>query len=41
MRLPGGHVTFGAGRQATTRTMPMLTDWIKRHGDALAKPKER
>ena len=41
MRLPGGHVTFGAGRQATTRTMPMLTDWIKRHSDELAKPKER
>jgi poly[(R)-3-hydroxyalkanoate] polymerase subunit PhaC len=39
--LPGGHVTFGAGRAATKHTMPMLTDWIKRHSDTLAKPKER
>jgi polyhydroxyalkanoate synthase len=41
LRLPGGHVTFGAGRQATTQTMPMLTEWIKRHSDELAEPKER
>jgi polyhydroxyalkanoate synthase len=41
LRLPGGHVTFGAGRQATKHTMPALTDWIKRHSDELSKPKER
>jgi polyhydroxyalkanoate synthase subunit PhaC len=41
LRLPGGHVTFGAGRSATTKTMPMLTNWIKRHSDVLTEPKER
>jgi polyhydroxyalkanoate synthase subunit PhaC len=33
LRLPGGHVTFGAGRHALTHTMPMLTEWIKQHSE--------
>jgi polyhydroxyalkanoate synthase len=33
LRLPGGHVTFGAGKAARTHTMPLLTDWITAHGD--------
>jgi poly[(R)-3-hydroxyalkanoate] polymerase subunit PhaC len=41
LRLPGGHVTFGAGRQATKHTMPALSDWIKGHSDELSEPKER
>lgn len=39
--LPGGHVTFGAGRQAFKHTMPRLTEWITRHSDELSRPKER
>jgi polyhydroxyalkanoate synthase len=38
LRLPGGHVTFGAGRQAFAHTLPMLSDWIKRHSDELSEP---
>jgi polyhydroxyalkanoate synthase len=41
LRLPGGHVTFGTGRQAFKYTMPMLSEWIKRHSDELSEPKER
>ena len=41
LRLPGGHVTFGAGRHAVQHTMPMLSDWIKQHSDELPEPRER
>jgi polyhydroxyalkanoate synthase len=41
LRLPGGHVTFGAGRHALTQTMPRLSDWIKGHSAELAEPRER
>src|SRR3954451_21811948 len=33
LRLPGGHVTFGAGKAARTHTMPRLTGWITAHSD--------
>jgi polyhydroxyalkanoate synthase subunit PhaC len=39
--LPGGHVTFGAGRQAFKHTMPRLSEWITRHSDELHRPRER
>jgi polyhydroxyalkanoate synthase len=41
LRLPGGHVTFGAGRQAFAHSLPMLSDWIKRHSDELSEPTAR
>ena len=41
LRLPGGHVTFGAGRHATRHTMPSLSQWIKEHSDELSEPRER
>jgi polyhydroxyalkanoate synthase subunit PhaC len=41
LRLPGGHVTFGAGRHAVQHTMPALTGWIKQHSDELPEPRER
>jgi polyhydroxyalkanoate synthase len=31
--LPGGHVTFGAGRSALRHTLPGLADWIAAHSD--------
>jgi polyhydroxyalkanoate synthase subunit PhaC len=37
LRLPGGHVTFGAGKAARKHTMPRLTEWITAHSD---EPKE-
>jgi poly[(R)-3-hydroxyalkanoate] polymerase subunit PhaC len=40
LRLPGGHVTFGAGRAARTHTMPRLTDWIAARSDRRPRPKE-
>src|SRR3954471_20906503 len=33
LRLPGGHVTFGAGRSAFRHTAPRLTEWITAHSD--------
>jgi polyhydroxyalkanoate synthase len=33
LRLPGGHVTFGAGRGAFKHTMPRLTAWIVEHSE--------
>jgi polyhydroxyalkanoate synthase len=33
--LPGGHVTFGAGRSAFRHTLPRLADWIAARSDAL------
>ena len=41
LRLPGGHVTFGAGRHALTHTMPRLSGWIKEHSEELREPRER
>jgi polyhydroxyalkanoate synthase len=32
--LPGGHVTFGAGRSAFRHTLPRLADWIADRTDA-------
>jgi polyhydroxyalkanoate synthase subunit PhaC len=40
LRLPGGHVTFGAGKAATKHTMPRLTEWITAHSDERPDPKE-
>ena len=33
LSLPGGHVTFGAGKAARNHTMPCLTEWITAHSD--------
>src|SRR5436190_23579104 len=33
LRLPGGHVTFGAGKSAFKHTLPRLTEWITAHSD--------
>ena len=42
LRLPGGHVTFGAGSVAPSSTRcRALTDWIAAHSDELDPPKER
>jgi len=41
LRLPGGHVTFGTGRQAFQHTLPALTKWIADHSDELDPPRER
>ena len=40
LRLPGGHVTFGAGRSARRHTMPRLAEWIKAHSDDDPETKE-
>jgi polyhydroxyalkanoate synthase len=40
LRLPGGHVTFGAGKAARSHTMPRLTEWITAHSDERPDPKE-
>jgi hypothetical protein len=37
LRLPGGHVTFGTGRNAVKHTMPRLAGWIIEHSGELAK----
>jgi polyhydroxyalkanoate synthase subunit PhaC len=31
--LPGGHVTFGAGRSAFRHSLPSLAEWIAAHSD--------
>ena len=41
LRLRGGHVTFGTGRDAFTHTLPSLTQWIAAHSDAHAQPRRR
>jgi polyhydroxyalkanoate synthase subunit PhaC len=41
LRLPGGHVTFGAGRHAQAHTMPRMSNWIKEHSGELSEPRER
>jgi polyhydroxyalkanoate synthase len=40
LRLPGGHVTFGAGKAARKHTMPRLTEWITAHSDERTDTKE-
>jgi polyhydroxyalkanoate synthase len=40
LRLPGGHVTFGAGKAARKHTMPRLTEWITAHSDQCTDPEE-
>jgi polyhydroxyalkanoate synthase subunit PhaC len=40
LRLPGGHVTFGAGKAARAHTMPRLTEWITAHSDAIPQAEE-
>jgi polyhydroxyalkanoate synthase subunit PhaC len=37
LRLRGGHVTFGTGRDAFKHTLPSLTQWIAAHSDAFAQ----
>jgi polyhydroxyalkanoate synthase subunit PhaC len=41
LRLRGGHVTFGTGRDAFNHTLPALADWISSHSDRLARPRRR
>jgi polyhydroxyalkanoate synthase len=41
LRLPGGHVTFSAGRHAFGHTLPALAGWIAEHSDELVSPRER
>jgi polyhydroxyalkanoate synthase len=41
LRLPGGHVTFGAGKTARQHTMPRLADWIITHSDEVPETKEQ
>ena len=41
LRLRGGHVTFGTGREAFTHTLPSLAQWIAAHSDAFAEPRRR
>jgi polyhydroxyalkanoate synthase len=41
LRLRGGHVTFGTGREAFKHTLPSLAAWIADHSDALTKPRRR
>jgi polyhydroxyalkanoate synthase len=40
LRLPGGHVTFGAGGSARRHTMPRLAEWITAHSDQDPETKE-
>jgi polyhydroxyalkanoate synthase len=41
LRLRGGHVTFGTGRDAFKHTLPGLAGWIVDHSDALTEPRRR
>jgi len=41
LRLPGGHVTFGAGKSARRHTMPRLAEWITTHSDQDPETKEQ
>jgi poly[(R)-3-hydroxyalkanoate] polymerase subunit PhaC len=40
LRLPGGHVTFGAGGAARRHTMPRLAEWITARSDQRPDPRE-
>jgi polyhydroxyalkanoate synthase len=39
LRLRGGHVTFGAGREAFRHTLPSLAEWIRAHSDQPIRPR--
>jgi polyhydroxyalkanoate synthase len=41
LRLRGGHVTFGTGREAFKHTLPSLTEWIATRSDVLNPPRRR
>jgi polyhydroxyalkanoate synthase len=41
VRLWGGHVTFGTGRDAFKHTLPSLAEWIAAHSDAYTEPRRR
>ena len=41
LRLRGGHVTFGTGREAFKHTLPSLARWIAAHSEALTEPRRR
>jgi poly[(R)-3-hydroxyalkanoate] polymerase subunit PhaC len=41
VRLPGGHVTFAAGRTAMEHTLPLLRAWVTEHSERQAKPRRR
>jgi poly[(R)-3-hydroxyalkanoate] polymerase subunit PhaC len=41
LRLRGGHVTFGTGRDAFKHTLPSLAQWIAGHSDVFAQPRRR
>jgi polyhydroxyalkanoate synthase len=39
LRLRGGHVTFGTGREAFKHTLPSLAQWIAARSDPVAEPR--
>jgi poly[(R)-3-hydroxyalkanoate] polymerase subunit PhaC len=41
LRLRGGHVTFGTGREAFKHTLPSLAEWIAGHSYVFAQPRRR
>jgi polyhydroxyalkanoate synthase len=41
LRLRGGHVTFGTGREAFRHTLPSLANWIRAHSDRPSQPRRR
>ncbi len=41
LRLRGGHVTFGTGREAFRHTLPALAGWIASHSEELPEPRGR
>jgi poly[(R)-3-hydroxyalkanoate] polymerase subunit PhaC len=41
LRLRGGHVTFGTGRDAFKHTLPSMARWIAGHSDVSARPRRR
>jgi polyhydroxyalkanoate synthase len=41
LRLRGGHVTFGTGRDAFKHTLPSMAQWIAGHSDVFAQPRRR
>jgi polyhydroxyalkanoate synthase len=40
LRLRGGHVTFGTGREAFRHSLPALSHWIGAHSEALGNPRD-
>jgi polyhydroxyalkanoate synthase len=41
LRLRGGHVTFGTGREAFGHTLPTLSQWIAAHSDVHPRARRR